>query len=300
MQTALTHLPVHGGDLIRSFVFDTMLSANLKGLPPAVLEAEATRPADVAEPARSLRRPVSANAIAQSLGLPYETVRGRVVTLLRLGLCERRRGGLVVPPEVAARPEFEAAMLKVHALFIEAIRTLREINYDFDAEPEFSIADAASEQRPSRGPTPPALVVRMVMDFQLRHLETLVPTFGDVTRGFIWAGILQANIRRLLRAPGMAWTYAEQATPPPDDLRAPVSIRMMSRELGLPYETVRRHVGTLIEEGRLRAIAGKGVIVPAAVLGDDRMGNTNPLLMQRFTRLVADLKRLGFDFADPR
>lgn len=43
-------------------------------------------------------QPVSVNALAQSLKLPFETVRRRVSALKSAGLCEARKSGVVIPP----------------------------------------------------------------------------------------------------------------------------------------------------------------------------------------------------------
>jgi len=295
MRTAMAHLRVHKGDLVRSFVFDTIVSTNLENNSLAMLEAELN--GTDGDPV--VRRPVSAHAIAQSLGMPYETVRGRVMTLIRLGLCERHKGGLIVPAEVARRPEFEEATLKVHGAFVDVIRAMAELGFDFAGLAAKTRATPGRTWPAGEGP-PPALVVRLVMDFQIRHLSHVAPDFGDIIRGLIWAGILQANVRDFLRSQDKAWTYARQSTPPPDELRVPISIRMLARELGIPYETVRRHVAALMEMNYLEAVPGKGVFVPAAALTTETLGSQNPRQMVQFTRLIGDLTRLGFDFLDPR
>jgi hypothetical protein len=255
-----------------------------------------TAPGD--EAALAPRRPVSANAVAQSLCLPYETVRGRVVSLIDKGWCLREPGGLLVSPSAAARPDYQAAVLDIHAAFLDALRALRRIDFDFDGL-------TASSAPPPEGPIPsgpplPGLIVHLVMELQQRHLETITPMFGDPAKAFVWAGALQAHVRRLLVEPESAWAYAGQDAPPPDNLRTPVSVRALAQTLGMPYETVRRHVATLLEEGRLVRVGRRGVLAPAAAVGQDGLGRGNPVLMMRFVRLIAELKRLGFDFADPR
>lgn len=295
MRTTLVHLRLHDGDLIRSFVFDTILSTNLENNSHAALEAELTG----GEPVP--RRPVSAHAIAQSLGMPYETVRGRVMTLLRLGLCERGKGGLVVPAEISRRPDHQEAMLEVHAGFLKVIHAMTDLGLDFAGlAAKAGVAPEAARARPAGEAPPPAIVVRLVMDFQIRHLAHVAADFGDIMRGLIWAAVLRANVRNLLHSQDNAWAYARQSTPPPDELRVPISIRMLSRELGVPYETVRRHTAALLEVGYVKSVPGKGVFVPAEAVTTEGLGRENPRQMLQFTRLVGDLTRLGFDFNDPR
>lgn len=295
MRTALIQTRLHDGDLARSFVFRTILSANLSHLPPALLSAELDT--EGGDPAAS-RRPVSANAIAQSLCMPYETVRSRVVALIATGWCRRETGGLLIPWSVTARPEYQAAVLEIHREFLDAVRTLKRIALDFDAIAGAAALPSIDIERAPRAPSP-AFVVQLLMDFQQRHTEAVTPMFGDVTRAFVWAGVLQANIRRMLVEPETAWAYASQDAPPPDALRIPVSVHALSRSLGMPYETVRRQVAALVAEGRLIR-EPLGVLAPALSVGDERLGRGNLLLMARFARLVAELKRFGFDFDDPR
>lgn len=48
-------------------------------------------------PPDSVRRPVSVLAIANSLGLPYETTRRHIDRMIQTGQCERVNGGVIVP-----------------------------------------------------------------------------------------------------------------------------------------------------------------------------------------------------------
>jgi hypothetical protein len=290
VRTAVAHSRLHDGDLLRSFVFNTIVSANLSQLPYHAAEARQALPgATGLRP--GLLRPVSVNAVSQSLGLPYETTRGRVSALMRLGLCQRTRGGLVAPLDILAGPAFRQTAAVVYAAFLDAVRGMDALGLDLGAAPASAAPDIAS-----RPPPPADLVLRVLMDFQIRVLETFVPTYGDVVRGYVWGGVLQANIRHLLTAHQLAWRYSTQDNPPPDDQRRPVSIRAVAKVLELPYETTRRHVAALAAEGRLKIVPGAGVLAPAEAVGSDGLGRDNPNLMLHFTRMFADLNRIGFDF----
>lgn len=296
MRTALIHMRLHDGDLVRGLVFGTIVSANLAHVSNMVLEAEVAGGAEEALQEAGRRRPVSAHAIAQSLELPYETVRARVVKLIELGLCERRPGGLIVPHGVGNRADMQEATQDIHAIFCDVVRALNGLGFDFHG-----MAAKAGAAPPEQAAAPsPAVVARVVLDFEIRHLTAIAPIMGDVLGGLIFAGVLKANVRGLLASPNEAWAYARQSTPPPDELRAPVSIRELARELGMPYETVRRHTAAMTAQGYLKMIPGKGVVAPASVFGDDGLGRENPPIMQRFARMVAELTRLGFDFDDPK
>ena len=86
---------------------------------------------------------------------------------------------------------------------------------------------------------------------------------GDMVHGVILLTIIHANTT-LLRLSNGDRDYDALSGAPDDSLRRPVSVYAVARQLGLPYETVRRHVGKLMEEGRcLRLGPRGGVIVPA-------------------------------------
>ncbi len=48
-------------------------------------------------PPDAARRPVSVLSLSASLGLPYETTRRHVEKLVRMGVCERIKGGVIIP-----------------------------------------------------------------------------------------------------------------------------------------------------------------------------------------------------------
>jgi hypothetical protein len=58
-----------------------------------------------------VRRPISVNRLAQSLGLPFETTRQCVNRLIKAGTCVRVEGGVIVPKEAVQRTEVTAALL---------------------------------------------------------------------------------------------------------------------------------------------------------------------------------------------
>ncbi|HET6972273.1 MAG TPA: Lrp/AsnC family transcriptional regulator, partial [Phenylobacterium sp.] len=60
------------------------------------------------------RRPVSINAIAGSLGLPFETVRRRIKRLAETGVCLASREGVVVPAAFMLSPGYVRSVLAAH------------------------------------------------------------------------------------------------------------------------------------------------------------------------------------------
>lgn len=93
----------HEGDIIKAIVFQAIVAANTAHLDQSPDGARYTA-ADNAPP-DDLRRPVSALAIAQALGMPFETTRRYVNRLLAEGKCVRVRKGVIAPRAVVQSPE---------------------------------------------------------------------------------------------------------------------------------------------------------------------------------------------------
>lgn len=281
------------GDPLSTFIFKTLYGANCQHLPYTSAESRllgqiGPLAAEAMDQRRALLRPVSIHAVAQSLSLPYETVRARVQVMIGRGQAERVTGGLIAVAGLEAEGPFADAFLSTYAIVLESFRALKDLGYDFTASAAPSQVEA---------PPPPGLVVRIVFDMNNRYAELLSPTFGGILATTIWAGAMRANVRKLMADPEVAWRYAGQDEPPPDHLRQPISVRALATELMLPFETTRRHVATMIEKGWLVTVPGQGVIAPVAVLGADRLGRTNLQLPGLYARMIGDLTRAGFDLA---
>jgi hypothetical protein len=81
------------GDLLDTLVSLALIQANvghIDGSGPEGLRADGAVP-------DNLRRPVSVLALADALGLPYETTRRRISHLADAGYCVRVAGGVMVP-----------------------------------------------------------------------------------------------------------------------------------------------------------------------------------------------------------
>lgn len=73
-----------------------------------------------------MKRPIPSLAIAESLGLPRETVRRRVAGLVKSGQVRRLKGGLIATPELQ-NPERTVALAFANAqLFRRMIRQMRQ------------------------------------------------------------------------------------------------------------------------------------------------------------------------------
>lgn len=112
------------------------------------------------------------------------------------------------------------------------------------------------------------LVTRIATRYFLQSLA-LVRAFGrkDILDGLILLAITDANTRHL-NSPESG--YRSSIDVPPDAARQPVSVYMVARELGLSYETARRHVQRLIKDGLVERV-DQGVVVPGRVFADPQI-----------------------------
>lgn len=110
----------HGGDLLRGIIFTAIAVANSEHLGAG---------GEMAEGADD-RRPVSVLAIANSIGVPYETTRRYVNMMVRDGQCVRLgRRGVVIPEQAFLEPGIMTAMRETLASFNRFASTLRRLDY---------------------------------------------------------------------------------------------------------------------------------------------------------------------------
>jgi hypothetical protein len=115
---------------------------------------------------------------------------------------------------------------------------------------------------------------------------------SDTVGGFIFLGIASANIRHLRPGSPDAQAYADTGTVVPDSMRRGISVHALSHEVNLPYETTRRHVQKLIQEG-LCLRRADGIIVPAAALSSPRMLSVVDRNLANVYRFIDELERGG-------
>ena len=83
----------------------------------------------------------------------------------------------------------------------------------------------------------------------------------DLVTTLTFLSIARANMRRFPGDPDRALRYAAMDAIPPDSERVPVTVYAVAKELGIPYETVRRHAAKLRKEGLCESVPG-GLIIP--------------------------------------
>jgi len=135
-------------------------------------------------------------------------------------------------------------------------------------------------------------MARLTVGFWLRAMDEVRQLFaGDLVSGLIFVGLLQANVGHVENRVGGPNTHIDD--PVPDEDRRPVTALALAERLGLPRETVRRHIRNL-EAAGLCVARKEGLIVPQS-------GNLDPLTVTVVLRnaanlrlLVAQLKASGF------
>lgn len=256
-----------------------VLAVNQANIAPLTRDPAARRAYGALEHAApdDARRPASINAMANSLGIPFETTRRRLKRLEAAGVCTIVPGaGVVIPESFLTSPAYLESVMAAHNRLVgfygrlvddDLLDPLPATNYEVD------------EGVPLRG------AARLISDYLLRALDGLLREGGDVVSATVLLAILVASI-------------GEAPWPPQDDaaLRAtpfrPVSVADIARRLGLPGETARRHVAQLADAGLCLRTA-QGVTVAADLLARPSLQHIAEDHAASVQRLFAGLAERG-------
>jgi DNA-binding Lrp family transcriptional regulator len=170
------------------------------------------------------RRPVSINAVAASLGLPFETVRRRIRRLAAEQVCALSPEGVVAPASFLASPSYLQSVMLAHERMRRFYAELRAAGLVEGLPPPAFDPDSV----------PVRAAARLLADYVLRASEGLSREAGNVISVLVLVALLAAALNDEGRA---------GAAP-----RA-LSVRSIAVQLRLSPETVRRHVAELIEDG---------------------------------------------------
>jgi hypothetical protein len=234
-------------------------------------------------PPDELRRPISVNALANSLGLPFETVRRRVKGLVSRGVFVMSDAGVIVPSAYLSSPE----TIKNGLLGYER---LRRFYYDL-RDLGLIGALAPPSVRMEGGALPMRTAMRHASAFVLRIIEIMMRHEGDALNVLIMLQVFCANTEDF--TPDMiGGDTLEERDMVRDNLRKPVRPSTLARRLGLPDETIRRHVEDMVARGTLVRAPG-GLILPAAALSraNVRAGMVDNIA--NLQRLFSGLSQLG-------
>jgi hypothetical protein len=210
-------------------------------------------------PPDEMRRPVSISEIANSLRIPFETARRRIAALVELGLIRQTPKGVVIPTGPVNSPFYRIYAEAHYALLRDLYFRLRGIGMLEDLpQPESAVFDPESP--------PVRLVIRMSSDYLLRLAEPLTVHIGDVVTGIVFLDLFRANTEHLpdteAGAEDAEWTPEGFV---PDSLRRPVRAGVLAERLGIPQETIRRHLLRLLDDDRCERNE-TGYLIPARVL----------------------------------
>ena len=108
-------------------------------------------------------------------------------------------------------------------------------------------------------------VCRFGVDFQLSVARLITEAIDrDLLSSMILLAIARANLLDVARDPMAIVAYQGMEGVVPDEMRRPVSVYAIARQLNTPYETVRRHVVQL-KDAELCESVGRGVVAPGRV-----------------------------------
>lgn len=270
-----------GRDITDSLILVATVQANLGPILADVTLQRAYAGADQPPPDH-LRRPISVNALASSLSLPFETVRRRVRSLVDAGWCRMTPLGVVVPEPALVTPG-HVRMLEDNYL---AVRKLYG---------ELRLADCL--RRPARSDVEPCheqpvrAVARLSSDYALRMIEPFTSHLGDVTDGFLLLAIHGLNTEHLSAQLREEIRRVDRFLP--DSMRRPAAISQIAERLGLGYELVRRRIRRLQREGRCEVVTGGGIILPASGFARAGMAAFVSSNQSNLQRLFAGVAQLG-------
>lgn len=231
-------------------------------------------------PPDDLRRPVSINAVAASLRLPYETVRRRTARLVETGALVSTRTGVYVPSETFENPFILAAATARY-------RRTKAFYFDLKGMGALDGLNPNPPGAPVHEAPPIRAANRIIAEYVLRVIDAIMRRIGDPVSGLILLELASANaehldpIERLVEGPI------------PDERRTPVSVLELSRRVGLPAETVRRHVKKMETAGFCRPVKG-GKLAALEQLGRNPDGvNSLADNLQNVQRLFGRCAALG-------
>jgi DNA-binding Lrp family transcriptional regulator len=266
-----------GRDLIDSLLIAAIVVTNLSGIDREAerefIEAEVGRPVS-----DDLRRPISINAIAQSLRLPFETTRRRIRALEQEGVVVSTPAGVYVPGAILTQPEYMQIVFARHRRLGEFYRDLLDIG-----------------ALPAPTPSTPTLPVsagavrmtnRNMGEYILRVADVMFELVGDPVSSLILIDMLRANLRGLDDAARLRWLE--------DPLLAAIPARIagIAARQQLSSETCRRHVLRLVEAG-FCVKSGVGYVAKGSPEIDIRVGQLVHDNLANIQRLFARLRQLG-------
>lgn len=283
-----------GNDLIAALIFTALWLGNVRHITNSAANTEFGGMDNL--PPDSLRRPVSVQALANALRIPYETVRRYAQAMIKAGVCIRvGKRGLIVPAAVHNQPHRRKAFQESLQSLLRFLGDLKQARFDF-APYRHTLGNTVALPPAGEMPANVRALLRISMELVLQGVEMVGRLHSnDFLTGMIYTAIWTANVRHVTCS-GDNLKYGNITQFLPDELRRPVTVNAIAGALRLPYETTRRYVSDLVRAGRAIRIDGKGVIIPGAQFARPDYSEGVRESYGHILRTVSDLHRAGFDF----
>ena len=217
--------------------------------------------------------PISAHAIAASLGRPYETVRRHVNALVADGLCLRAGSHVRAARAGLERPHIARLMHLTHDVFVRFVEDL-------------ALAGEALPAPRANGGYHFAVGVQAVIDIMLAVIQTNREKHAGWLDLVLFSTVAAANCR------------ATPAGAPVVPATLPVSAASVARTLALNPATVSRHLVFMTGTGQLRRANG-GYLVNGDWLNHPTARAVTEQSLHNIRRLFATIAARGFPFDRP-
>ncbi len=217
-----------------------------------------------ASPPDEMRRPARVRSIAVSLGVPQETARRRVASLVEAGILVMRDDGVIMPQAFTNSSRALQTAIDTWAVFTAFYANLRRAG-----------ALAPVEPAPSDQPPPLRQMMRLWTNHFLRLIEALLPMVGDPFAVVMLFAILDGSLT----------TEGK-----------PVSASAIARALGLPFESVRRNALRITDNGLCEKV-GRGYLIPPELMEEPRwraFSERHAQVLMRFFAAMREQNLLGW------
>ena len=218
-----------------------------------------------ASPPDDMRRPARVRAIATSLGVPQETTRRRVASLVEVGILNMREDGVILPQSFTYSPHALQMAMETWTSFATLYANLRR------AGSLAPVPAAPTDQAPAM-----RQMMRLWTDHFLRLIEALMPMVGDPFSVVMLFAILDGSL-----AAGDG---------------KPVSASAIARSLGLPFESVRRNALRITDNGLCHKV-GRGYLIPPELMEEPRwraFSERHAQILMRFFAVMREQGLLGW------
>ncbi len=237
-------------------------------------------PAAVAEPV-----PMSVNAAAATLHRPFETMRRHALALRGTGLLDENARALAISEAFMANEACEALLLALHDWIVSLAEDLAAIGVPLPV---------GRLDLPYR----PDVTIAVAIDLGLTPFEFLAGRYVHWIDLVLVNAVVTASTRHWTYDPEISWRYAWPETPPPRELRLPVSLPRVAQAHGLTLSTVNRHARAAIESGMLMRVPG-GVLASEAFLEGETIVKGGTAAAGRTLQALSRLVPGGFRFDSP-